>query len=192
MKLRTACIVSATALSLGACLAPTGTWTHGDFETSGGRNPRTSADYDHPLYARDGGVVDAQGPGTVERNRSPAHDVEQKGTGRMYILELYQGAIDERDVLSLEVTALTTSLERARAEIEGLGRELAESRAALQVLGEERERWTADRAELTARLVTAQIRRLESEKLLLESKLEWYTTGKAAVEAKSPSVEETP
>ena len=128
---------------------------------------------EYPLYSRDGGVVDSPVPGSVRRG-APTHDVESTGPGRMYILELYQVAIEERDTLQLEVTALNHALKRTHSELDATTAAYAIRGDELVVLVRERDRLRAESEDLTARLVTAQIRRLESEKLLIESKLEWY------------------
>ena len=91
----------------------------------------------------------------------------------MYILELYQQAIDEKEALKIEVQALSAALDKANDAIE-LG---ATRRAELQKLTEglrsDVTRLETEGDNLASRLTTAQIRRLEAEKLLLEAKIEW-------------------
>lgn len=121
------------------------------------------------LYARDGSVVDTSAP-AQERASAARRDVGGD-SGRMYLLELYQQVIDERDELSREVYALRADLDaqsgalgqsQARViELEGQVREL-------QARVEEQSQQATD---LAARLTTAQIRRLQAERLLLEHKL---------------------
>jgi hypothetical protein len=180
----------ASAVLVGACVAPA------DWSDSGRHDPTSPAggggspsspwgpgvagaalgarkDPAHtPLYGRDGGVVDSREPGSVTKD-APDHDVENSGTGRMYILELYQAAVDERDALQLEVAALNRALERTQAELDSTTSALAARGAELEQRTAERDTLKAETEDLAARLVTAQIRRLESEKLLIESKLEW-------------------
>lgn len=121
------------------------------------------------LYARDGSVVDTSAP-AQERASAARRDVGGD-SGRMYLLELYQQVIDERDELSREVYALRADLDaqsgalgqsQARViELEGQVREL---QARVEQQGQQA-------TDLAARLTTAQIRRLQAERLLLEHKL---------------------
>ena len=118
------------------------------------------------------GVVPAHQPGI--RQGTAARGMEPEiGGGRTHIIELYSEAIDERDALRDEVEGLNRALEASAQELE-LERQQAE--ALRQRLADvERENVTlfAENEELLARLVTAQIRRLESDKTYLESRLEW-------------------
>lgn len=156
-------------LLLSACIAPAGTWTDGAYGPGYGlASPEPAQQY--PLFSRDGGVVAAPVTGAVVRGE-PAHDVEPNGTGRMYILELYQAAIDERDALELEVESLTSALQRAEAAAATCRQELAAGQGELALVREERDRLAQETDELAGRLLTAQVRRLETEKLLLEAKL---------------------
>jgi hypothetical protein len=122
------------------------------------------------LYARDGTVV--VGPEQAATAPGPQRrEVGDESDGRMVLLELYQNVIEERDALSLEVAALRAELERVaesqkRAEAEALAQS---SRA--EVLETERARLEAENLELAGRLTTAQVRRLQAEKLLLEHKI---------------------
>jgi len=173
-------------IGLGACVAPMGAWPDNGSPSSPYGIPSASQPKGLPssgsqplmptedsIYAWDGGVVDAPKPGSVEEG-SPSHDVQPTEGGRMYILELYQEAIDERDALQLEVTALNASLEHAQNSIDDYVKRLARSDAIAGSMTNERDRLRQENADLAARVVTAQIRRLEAEKLLLESKLEWF------------------
>jgi hypothetical protein len=90
----------------------------------------------------------------------------------MHIIELYQEALDERDQLRIEVGELGIALERAD---EALGAGAAKSAALEERAGEleaEVQRLISQNQDLAARLATAQIRRLEAEKLLLETRLD--------------------
>lgn len=153
------------ALVAGACaVAP----THADA-------PEPSV-FTHPpeagealLYARDGSVVDRDAA-VQERGTAARRDVGAE-SGRMYLLELYQQVIDERDSLNREVYALRADLEaqsgalgQSQARVIELEGELRGVQAQVQRLG-------AESQDLAARLTTAQIRRLQAERLLLEHKL---------------------
>jgi len=174
------------AALLGGCTTaglvpnePTSAASNPDFGAWG-----SSVSQEKPLYAWDGGVVEPSAQPASQPQRGapadPVHGVQPTGSGRMYILELYQKAIDERDALEVETSALTAALERSQADLEAarataaeLDAEVLELEARVDVLGSEN-------AELADRLITAQIRRLEAEKLLLEAKLEWHRAEQAA------------
>jgi DNA repair exonuclease SbcCD ATPase subunit len=100
-----------------------------------------------------------------------ARDVRPSEDGRTYLLELYQRAIEERDALASDARALTAELERARATLAERDRTQAELMRRIAELESERERRAAESFELAARLTTAQIRRLQVEKALLEARL---------------------
>jgi hypothetical protein len=116
------------------------------------------------LYARDGSVV--QGPGAA------AHDPRAREGGRVYLLDLYQKALDEREAFALEVRNLNVTLEQQLASYTRLEQERTALDERVQALAQEQERLRIENADLAARLTTAQIRRLEAEKLLLESRIE--------------------
>ena len=136
------------------------------------------------LYARDGSVIGAdpasapEAPaatqGVADRQLGPSEG------GRMYILELYQKAIDERDALELEVRSVQSELERARTAATKAENEQSGSAGRIAALEEENRRLVAENVELAARLVTAQIRRLQAEKLLLEARIAELSVGSTA------------
>lgn len=122
------------------------------------------------LYARDGSVVNpskgaSQEAGVADRDLAPSEG------GRMYILELYQKAIDDRDALELEVRSAQAELERARAAVTKAEAEQQTAAERVAALEAENQRLLSENVELAARLTTAQIRRLQAEKLLLENRL---------------------
>lgn len=122
------------------------------------------------LYARDGSVVDATA-GAEQEGAAPARRDVGAESGRMHLLELYQRVIDERDDLSREVHALRADLE---AQTSALGQSQGRANgleARVQELQTQVERLGAENQDLAARLTTAQIRRLQAERLLLEHRL---------------------
>ncbi len=166
------CLVAAVVLGLSGCRAPSSfsdmdQSLEGEFQDWNATTPE-----DVPLMARDGGVVEAPGSGTIVPG-TPTHEMQPSGTGRMYILELYQSAIDERDALKKENLALNAAIEKLSKSAEALRMNITgfeqQSLEQQQLIAQHE----AKNKELAARLVTAQIRRLEAEKLLYESKLEW-------------------
>jgi hypothetical protein len=125
------------------------------------------------LYARDGSVVGEQAPGSVavvpEGSRSVAPD---SGT-RWTLLEQYQEAISKNEDLEFELAAMASALDQGElreqqlaARIDALQQELEAMKSRVVALEDQN-------IELASRLTTAQIRRLQSEKLLLEAKLDW-------------------
>jgi len=123
------------------------------------------------LYGRDGQVVSGTN-GTASAS-APTHGLEGTEGSRMYLLELYQLAIDEKEGMQLELEAVNAALLRAQEAIGGLETERQELRSANANLVAEHERMAAREVELAGRLATAQIGRLEAERLLLEAKIQW-------------------
>ncbi|MFT5284434.1 MAG: hypothetical protein ACI8TQ_000590 [Planctomycetota bacterium] len=196
-------IVSACALALSGCVAPmSGLSNSGNssapygmpsnvYSPASDTDGMGAADPDNdPIYAWDGGVVDSPDAGSVVEG-DPNHDVQPTSNGRMYILELYQDAIDERDALQLEVTALNAALERAQFEMDDFASRTTKIQAMVDKLTMERDQLRQENSDLAARVVTAQIRRLEAEKLLLESKLEWFRQADFAVLQRVRELEQT-
>jgi hypothetical protein len=143
-----------------------------------GQEPRSSVFTDPPgaqsvepphLYARDGTVV--AGPEDVSALGPQRREVGEGTSGRMVLLELYQNVIEERDSLSLEVAALRAELEKAQAAQRAAEAETLARTSQVEVLEVELERLRAESLELAGRLTTAQIRRLQAEKLLLEHRI---------------------
>jgi hypothetical protein len=121
---------------------------------------------------RDPGVVASPPQGRVVTEEGTPRGLETPPAGRMHIIELYQQVLDERDALSAEVERLREELDATRLALDGktaanedLSTRLASVQAAHQAL-------MADNQSIAARLVQAQIRRLEAEKMLLETRIE--------------------
>ena len=142
--------------------------------SSGAGAPRassapTSAPAVEPvLYARDGSVVPV---GRDASGSAPIHGVQGREESRMQILDLYQRVVSEKEALALEVAKLDTTLSAVRAEEIAASKERDAMRARVETLEAELARASGERDDLAARLTTAQIRRLEAEKLLLEARL---------------------
>lgn len=154
------------ALCLGACSFSDRTKT--DLPTG----PVPDAGGPQVLYARDGSVVQGAGASTATRNGPAAERLPQEGS-RTFMLELYQKVIDEKEALALEVRNLEATLAKSRSELAAALKEKNELQQKHDALEAERLRLQDESFELSGRLVTAQIRRLEAEKILLESKIEW-------------------
>ncbi len=126
------------------------------------------------LYARDGSPVPDQAGGSVTTAEGVAqHGPDAEDGSRPYLLELYQSAVDQKEKLELEVTALHRQIEDAGQQLSA--QEVENDALALRVRALETEAAgrEGENLELAARLATAQIRRLEAEKLLLETTLDW-------------------
>jgi chromosome segregation ATPase len=114
----------------------------------------------------------ASGPEGAAVVGAATHGVEPAESGRLYILELYQQVLDQRDALQQEVAALHADLELAQKEIEGLGGRATDGESRVGALEQEVASLRAENQDLAGRLTTAQVRRLEAEKLLLQAKIE--------------------
>jgi hypothetical protein len=156
----------ALSLALCACVAPNRTQT----DLPAGAVPEAGGA--QVLYARDGSVVQTDGRPTTQSGGPAAERLPQEGS-RTFMLELYQKAIDEKEALALEVKNLEATLSKSRAELAAALKASEELQQKHDALEAERARLQEENFELAGRLVTAQIRRLESEKILLESKIEW-------------------
>lgn len=124
------------------------------------------------VYDADGGAAKAQVPGAVGELDGPMRELEMSGSGRLYLLEMYQQALEDRDTLEMEVGTLTARLEHMQARATELETQLAATDAARAKLAQDGETLRAENQDLAARLVTAQIRRLEAEKMLIEARIE--------------------
>ncbi|MCC7011049.1 MAG: hypothetical protein IT454_00690 [Planctomycetes bacterium] len=133
------------------------------------------------LYARDGSVV-ADGERAAS-NSGPQRELAPSEGGRMYILELYQKAIDERDALALESRTLQGDVEALKQALAARDATVAEQLAKLEQLSGENRRLVEENVELAARLTTAQIRRLQVEKILLEARVAELAAAAAAAAA---------
>ena len=125
-----------------------------------------------PLYAWDGGVVQGAPQGRVTEQEGTPRGVESPPAGRMHIIELYQQALDERDALANEVEILRKSLEETSTALEQKTKEALDLKAQVASLESVRAGLMGDNQDIAARLVQAQIRRLEAEKLLLETRID--------------------
>ena len=125
------------------------------------------------LYPADEGPTAMPEPGAEWEEGPFPHDMQPTGAGRLYLLELYQQTIDDKEALEREVGGLTDALDRAYAELDARNGELAEALSGRSGLEVETQRLREENQDLAARLATAQIRRLEAEKMLLEAKIEW-------------------
>lgn len=133
---------------------------------------REAAPGEAPLYSWDGGVVDGAPQGRVTAQDGTPRGLETPPAGRMHIIELYQAVLDERDSLATEVERLRKGLQETTLALEAKTRATEELSARVAALEASYKELSEDNQSIAARLVQAQIRRLEAEKMLLETKLE--------------------
>jgi len=147
-------------------------------------DPRTAANANPgqpALLDWSGGVVDAPQEGQIRSTDTPSnYGLQESVEGRMHIIELYQAALDERDQLLTEVEALQAALQKSQEALAAERDGGASQATLIQALEEAKRRMTEENREMASRLTTAQIRRLESEKLLLETQIAWHQEKGAA------------
>jgi hypothetical protein len=127
-----------------------------------------------PRYG-DGGPVRNDPWGSTTALDAPARQLEPGGSGRSLLLQEYQAVLEERDALRLEVDALSNQMQMFQLRITELQEEL--QGGDMRTVGLEQEldglrrrvdEVEAENEDLAARLTTAQIRRLEAEKDLIQ------------------------
>lgn len=174
---------------LGSCAQLPSTGHSSELEST--RESRSEGWSGSRLYSRDGSVV-GQAPAPEGRTAAP-RELESADGGRMYILELYQKAIDERDALHGELAALRSEVRSVQEALIASEADLDAADVQLEQLRAENKRLLDENIELAARLTTAQIRRLQVEKILLEMRIEELNAMQAAAataEATTPRVDE--
>ena len=145
----------------------------GDQGTSPGAATVADAGGEPPLLSWDGGVVDGPAGGSVTEGDGGRRGLGKPG-GRTQIIDLYQEACRERDDLSDDVAKLSAALDRAYAMLDQSEKNGLALTGELGTAQAEVERLRKENEDLAARLTTAQIRRLEAEKMLLEARIEAY------------------
>jgi len=120
-----------------------------------------------------GGVVEPNPQGEVTRSGWPQHesDAEPQGS-RMFLLERYQEVVDERDGMAREIMGLNAMITSVRDQMATLRVELSASNASCDDRQSNIERLMVENTALAERLTTAQIARLEAERILLEQSIE--------------------
>ncbi len=192
--------IPALVLALSACaLTPSGTETTQSAVSPSTSSPTTSssgastATVEAPLYARDGSVVSGGSQPQSQTQQPVRHDAEPKREiggnegSRVYLLELYQKSMDEKNALSLEAETLRATLAAERKTADASALELERTRAELAQMTLERDGFRTQSLELAARVTSAQIARLEAEKSLLEHKIETHKREEAAAAKRNGS-----
>jgi hypothetical protein len=130
-------------------------------------------------FSTDGGATQAPTQGSLQALDAPTRQLPEAVQSRSLLIDDYSKALDERDALRRENQALSDQIKdlevRLLAAEQGLGAGVGQARELEQrteSLEYQLERSEQERADLEARLVTAQIRRLEAEQSLLEAWIE--------------------
>jgi hypothetical protein len=137
-----------------------------------GAQALSAPEMEAPLYSWDGGVVNGAPQGRVATEQGLPRGVEAPPAGRMHIIELYQQVLDERDSLAEEVELLRSSLEQVTLALDAKTKEAGDLVDRVASLEAAHMELMNDNKAIAARLVQAQIRRLEAEKMLLETRIE--------------------
>jgi len=129
---------------------------------------------ERPLLGWDGSPVGSKTPGIVERTDEPlSHRLEEPAVNRLVLLDLYQQAVEERDGYLIQVQAGNSALEQAESRFRTLEQRQRDLQGAYDLLGKEKGDLELLNLELAGTLTTAQIRRLEAERVWLEAAIEW-------------------
>ncbi len=168
----------------------------------GAKDPLALQRTDGPTALRagaDSGALVAEPPGSTTDLGMPTREVQADGSGRPFLFELFQEARDERDVLRVENDELLALVEDIQGQLNtlrestaGANSELERTKTERDALRDEIESLQEEKDELEGRLLTAQIRRLEAEKGLIEQwiqgELDAASAGlSAAVNSLNPS-----
>jgi len=119
------------------------------------------------------GVVEPANPGEVTWSSWPTHesDAEPQGS-RMFLLERYQEVVDERDAMAREIMGMNAMIETKNGQLAKLETNLSAANTTCADRETEISRLMAENTALAERLTTAQIARLEAERILLEESIE--------------------
>ena len=119
------------------------------------------------------GVIEPASPGEVTWSSWPTHESDAESQGsRMFLLERYQEVVDERDSLAREVMGLNATIDTLSAKITALETDLGQANGTAAARQTEISRLKGENTDLAERLTTAQIARLEAERILLEESIE--------------------
>jgi regulator of replication initiation timing len=119
------------------------------------------------------GVIEPASPGEVTWSSWPTHesDAEPQGS-RMFLLERYQEVVDERDSMAREIMGLKAMIDNMSGKITALEVDLGVVNTTCAERQTEITRLRDENTTLAERLTTAQIARLEAERILLEESIE--------------------
>ncbi len=143
------------------------------------------------LYARDGTVVSGSSQ-PARADQEPRRELGSQEGSRVYLLELYQKAMDEKNALALEVESLRATLEDERNVATTTGGEQDKLKSELAEVTKERDALRAQAFDLAARVTSAQIARLEAEKSLLQLQIDGAQQADAGSSRRSSSSSRDP
>jgi hypothetical protein len=125
----------------------------------------------------DGSPVGTAMPGAIMQTQHPMNDgvAAEAGAGgsRGTMLDKYLAVVEELDILRPQNEDLQLAVEMSEMRAEDFEQQLKSMQIAYDELGGQKQTVDGQILELAARLATAQIARLESERALLEATLEW-------------------
>lgn len=130
-------------------------------------------------FGPDGGAALARPQGSLQPLEQPTRSLPEAVQSRSLLIDDYSRVLDERDALRAENASLQEHIRELESRLlaaeKGLGAGKSEARASEERVAQlqyQLDLSEQERADLEARLVTAQIRRLEAEKSLLEAWIE--------------------
>lgn len=116
----------------------------------------------------DGSLVPAEPPGTVRVVEEPLREVEGVSTGRVWLLELYHGALADKEGLARRLEASDRERAGSAQQVTNLTAERDALTARCAGLDARVRELEAQSLELALRLSESEIARLELEKAALE------------------------
>ncbi|MCA8980202.1 MAG: hypothetical protein H6831_11475 [Planctomycetes bacterium] len=153
------------------------------------QQPTTQVVEPGTLYARDGSVVGGPKSGSLTINDGQANrEVGVDSGSRMYLLERFQETVEENEALQFEIQGLAAALDQAESHAAQLEKDLSELQARFLEEQNRTKKLEADNLALAEHLTTAQIRRLQAEKLLIEAKIDWQRIQRMTEGALTPDL----
>lgn len=116
----------------------------------------------------DSTLAPADEPGTVRMVDEPVRPIEGAPSSRVWLLDLYHGALAEKDELGRRVDALGRERDAALTQVGQLDADRAKLEARCAALDADLKALEAKSLELARRLVESELARLEAEKADLE------------------------
>jgi len=170
MKPHPTYIALAAGMLLSGCLIPVQQAQPVDIKSATPPGPAPAVE--GKLYARDGTPVDTGPKGSMRVEAEPKREIGEAEGSRASLLELYTNAVAEKNALTEEVLNLRVALDMERHNVAVGIDERTVLRTEMTKLIRERDAAKTESMDLAARLTTAQIARLETQKQLLEIQIE--------------------
>ncbi|MFT7680513.1 MAG: hypothetical protein ACI8QC_004519, partial [Planctomycetota bacterium] len=155
-------------LLLSACTLPPTTQAQQSVVPPGGWDMGL-VNSDGVLYGRDGTPVGmGVKPGVSTSTQPLNHSLDSNGGSRTALLDMYQAAVNDRDALEMELALMDQERNQFINDSDRLNARIIQLEADNARLMTGGDLLKAQAFELAERLATAQLRRLEAEKALLE------------------------